>query len=140
MSQIPDPLELDPVAAGLIRAGMTGDKFTTDRILTRAFEADLDGLFFAFIVANLAGRMLARACASEAQAVALVDGWITELVRDRARAATLHLDLGSFAGFCLLFSLGLGLGFALDPGGVFAAGMPFGLLCREALRGLVGPR
>jgi hypothetical protein len=45
MNQMPEPRELDPVAAGLIRAGLTGDKFTTDRILTRAFEVDLDGLF-----------------------------------------------------------------------------------------------
>ena len=140
MSQMPDPLELEPAAAGLVRAGMTGDKFTTDRILTRAFEADVDGLFFAFLVANLASRMLARACGSEAQAVALVDSWITELVRDRARAATLHLDLGSFAGLGLMFGFGLGLGFPLEPCGVFAAGLPFGLLCREALRCLVGPR
>ena len=35
---------------------------------------------------------------------------------------------------------GLGLGFPLDPRGVFAAGLPFGLLCREALGGLVRPR
>ena len=126
--------------AGLIRAGLTGDKFTTDRILTRAFEADLDGLFFAFIVANLAGRMLARACGSEAQAVALVDSWINELARGRARAAVLHLDLGSLAGFRLLLGLGLGLGFPLKPCRVFAAGLPLGLLCREALRGRIGPR
>ncbi len=119
---------------------MAGDKFTTDRILTRAFEAELDGLFFAFIVANLASRMLTQACGSEAQAVALVDGWITELVQDRTRAATLHLDLGSLAGFRLLFSFRLGLGFPFEPGGVFAAGLPFGLLCRQALRGLVGCR
>ncbi len=94
----------------------------------------------AIIVAHLAGRMLARVCGSEAQAVALVDSWITELVRDRARAATLHLDLGSFAGFRLLFSFGLGLGFPLEPCGIVAVGLPFGVLCREALRGLVGPR
>jgi hypothetical protein len=66
---------------------------------------DLDGLF---VVANLAGRMLARACGGEAQAVALVDSWIPELVRDRARAAVLHLDLGSLTGLRLLFSFGLG--------------------------------
>ena len=139
MSRMPEPRELDPAAAGLIRASLTRDKFATDRILTRAFEADLDGLFFAFIVANLAGRMLAQACGSEAQAVALIE-WITGLVRDRARAAALHLDLGSVPGFRLLFGFGLGLGFPLDPCGVFAAGLPFGLLCRDALRGLVRPR
>src|SRR5512135_189998 len=59
--------------------------------------------------------MLARACGGEAQAVALVDSWITELVRDRARAAALHLDLGSLTGLRLLFSFGLGLGLPL-PG------------------------
>jgi hypothetical protein len=52
-----------------------------------------------------------------------------------ARAATLHLDLGSFAGFRLLFSFGPGLGFPLEPCGVFAAGLPFGLLCCEARPG-----
>lgn len=55
MSRMPETQELDPVAAELIRASLTGDKFATDRILTRAFEADLDGLFFAFTMAKLAG-------------------------------------------------------------------------------------
>jgi hypothetical protein len=59
MSRMPERRELDPVAAGLIRASLTGDKFATDRILTRAFEEGLDGMFFAFTVANLAGRVLA---------------------------------------------------------------------------------
>jgi hypothetical protein len=38
LSRMPEPRELDPVAAGLIRAGLTGDKFATDRILTRAVK------------------------------------------------------------------------------------------------------
>ena len=109
------------------------------RILTRAFEADLDGLFFAFTVANLAGRILVQACGSEAQAVALVDSWINALVRERARAAALQLDLGSVPGFRVLYGSGLGLGFPLDPRSVFAAGLPFGVVCCDALRGLVGP-
>jgi hypothetical protein len=79
--------ELDPVAPGLIRAGLTGDKFATDRILTRAVEADLNGLFFAFTMAHLAGRVLAYACGSEAQTVALMDHLINGLVRERAQAA-----------------------------------------------------
>jgi hypothetical protein len=54
------------------------------RILTRAFEADLDGLFFAYTMANLAGRILAYACGSEAQAVALMDNLINGLARERA--------------------------------------------------------
>jgi hypothetical protein len=55
MSQTPEPRELEPAAAGLTRAGLTGDKFTTDKILTCAVEADLDGLFFAFMVAKPGG-------------------------------------------------------------------------------------
>ena len=76
----------------------------------------------------------------EAQTVALVDGWISGLARDRARAAALQLDLNSAPGFGLMSRFGLGPGLALDPCGVFAAGLPFGLPCRDALRGLVGPR
>jgi hypothetical protein len=76
---MPEPRELDPVAAGLIRASLTGDKFATNRILTRAFEADLDGLFFAFTMANLARRVLAYAYGSEARAVALMDNLINGL-------------------------------------------------------------
>jgi hypothetical protein len=38
-------------------------------------------------VANLAGRVLAHACGSEAQAVALMDNLINGLVRERAKAA-----------------------------------------------------
>jgi len=41
MSRMPEPRELDPAAAGLIRASLAHDKFATDRILTRAFEAYL---------------------------------------------------------------------------------------------------
>ena len=57
MSRMPEPWELDPVAVGLIRAGLTGDKFATNRILTRAVEADLDGLFYDYItsIRRLAG-------------------------------------------------------------------------------------
>jgi hypothetical protein len=133
----PEPNE--PRRAGLIRAGLTRDTFATDRILTRAFEADLDGLFFAFTAANLAGRILAEACGSEAQAVALMDNWIDALVRERARAVALQLELGFVPGLCLLMGLEAGLGFPLDPGRVIAAGLSFGLLCCDALRGLLGP-
>jgi hypothetical protein len=34
MSRMPEHRELDPVAARLIRASLTADKFATDRILT----------------------------------------------------------------------------------------------------------
>jgi hypothetical protein len=136
---MPKPRELDPVAAGLIRASLTGDKFATDRILARAVEADLDGLFFAFTTANLAGRVLVYACGSEAQAVALMDNLINGLVRERAKAAALQLKLDVVPGLCLLAGLGLGLSLQLHPRGVFAAGLPFGFLCRDTLRCLVRP-
>ena len=101
MSHMPAPRELDPEAAGLIRASLASDQFSTDRILTRAFEEDLNGLFFAFTVANLAARILAQACGSEAQAVALMDNWINGLVRERVRAASLQLDFCAICAFCL---------------------------------------
>jgi hypothetical protein len=134
---MPEPRELDPAAAGLIRASLAHDKFATDRNLTRAFEADLDGLFFAFTVANLAGRILAQAYGSEAPAVALMDSWNNGLVRARARATALQLDLSSVPGFQMLAGLRLGLSFPLHPCSVLAAGLPFGFLCRDTPRGLV---
>lgn len=136
----PEPRELDPVAAGLIWANLTHDKFAADRILTRVFEADLGGLFFAFTVANLAGRILAQACGSEAQAAVLVDSWITGLVRDRTRSVALQLDIGLVWDFGLLLGLGLGPGFPLDPGSVFAAGLLFGFQRGGTLCSLVQPR
>ena len=68
--------------------------------------------------------------------VSLING----LVRDRARAAALPFDLGSVPGFGVLSGFGFGLGFPFDVGGVFAAGLPFGVVCCDALRGLVCPR
>lgn len=62
------------------------------------------------------------------------------LVKERARATALHLDLGSATGFGLPLALKLGLSFALDPCGVSSVGLPFGFLCRDALRGLACPR
>ncbi len=75
----------------------------------------------------LPGPGLAYACVSEAQAVVLLDDLIKGLVRERARVAALQLKLG-VPGFCLVSSFGLGLSFQLHPGGVFAAGLLFGLL------------
>ncbi len=71
----------------LIRASLTGDKFATDKIVARAFEAHLSGLFFAFMMADPVARVLAYAYGSEAQAVALLDNLINGLVRKRAQAA-----------------------------------------------------
>jgi hypothetical protein len=119
---------------GLIRTSLTRDKFATDRILTRAVETDLDGLFFAFTMANLAGRVLAYACGSEAQVVAPLDNLINGLVRERAQAEALQLKLDVVLGLCLLPGLGLGLSFQLHPRGVLAAGLPFCLLGRDTPR------
>jgi hypothetical protein len=55
-------------------SGLTGEKFATDRILTCAVEVDLDGLFFAFTMADLAGRILAHACGGGEQAYGLNAG------------------------------------------------------------------
>jgi hypothetical protein len=54
--------------------------------------------------------------------------------------AALQLDLDSLWGSGLMSGFGLGLGLALDPRGVFVAGLPFGSLCREALCGVVRSR
>ena len=89
-------------------------------------------------MANLAGRILAEACGSEAQAVALVDSWIIALVRQRARAAAFQLHLGLVPGFGMWRGFGLGLGFPPDPRSVFAGGLLSGLLRRDALGGLIG--
>jgi len=53
--------------------------------------------------------------------------------------AALELKLEIVSGFCLLLGLGLMLAFPFDLRGVFAAGIPFGLLRRDTLRCLVRP-
>ena len=82
--------------------------------------------FDAPILTGSGPKSLAHACGSEARTVVLMDNLINGSVRERARTAALQLDLGFVAGFCLLPGLGLGLGFPLEPCGVFAAG------CRSA--------
>ena len=47
MSREAAPRELEVEAAGLIRAALTGDEFAIDRIVTRAYEDDLDWRSFA---------------------------------------------------------------------------------------------
>jgi hypothetical protein len=49
-----------------------------------------------------------------------------------ALKSALQLELDVVPDLCLLPGLGLGLSFELQPGSVFAAGMPFGLLGRDA--------
>ena len=88
-------------------------------------------------MADLASRVPGLCVGSEAQAAALLDNLINGLVRERAQAAALQLKLEFVLGLCLLPGLGLGLSFPLHPVGVFAASLPFGLICRDTLRGLV---
>jgi len=110
-----------------------------DRVVCSSDPAgDMSQLTGMPVVANLAGWMLARACGSEVQAVAVAGSWVNDPVRDRARVASSHLDLSLLPGLGSLPGLGFTLGLSFDPSGVFAAGLPLGLLCREALRGLVG--
>jgi len=64
---------------------------------------------------------------------------IDELVRERPQAAALQLKLSFVPGLCLPPGLGLRLSFQFHPRGVFAAGVPFGLLCHDTLCRLVRP-
>jgi hypothetical protein len=83
------PRELEVEAAGLIRAALTGDEFAIDRIVTRAYEDDLDWRSFANEVTYTAGCLLIVALGSKAQATALVDAWLDSRVRKRMAAASL---------------------------------------------------
>jgi hypothetical protein len=84
------PRELEVEAAELVRAALTGDEFTIDRIVTRAFETDLDWRPFANEVTYTAACLLIVASGSKVQATALVDTWLDSLVRRRMAAASLH--------------------------------------------------
>jgi hypothetical protein len=79
--------ELQPAAAGLIRAALANDTFSSEHIVAAVDESGQDGLVFALIVADMAGRILAEVCGSNAQAVALADDWIGTAARVCAREA-----------------------------------------------------
>ena len=89
MSPEAAPRQLEVEAAGLIRAALTGDEFTIDRIVTRAYETDLDWRSFANEVTYTAACLLIVASGSKAQATALADTWLDSLVRKRMAAASL---------------------------------------------------
>jgi hypothetical protein len=82
--------ELEVEAAGLIRAALTGDEFAMDRIVTLAYEDDLDWRSFATEVTYTAGCLLIVALGSKAQATALLDEWLDSRVRKRMAAASLR--------------------------------------------------
>jgi len=69
---------------GAVRPGpgcWTRRAWTARSRSTRAVEANLEGLFFASTMANLASRVLAYACGSETQAVALMDNRLVRNLR-----------------------------------------------------------
>jgi hypothetical protein len=84
------PRKLEVEAAGLIRAALTGDEFTIDRIVTRAFEDDMDWRSFANEVTYTAACLLIVASGNRVQATDLVDTWLNSLVRKRMAAAASH--------------------------------------------------
>jgi hypothetical protein len=84
------PRELEVEAAGLIRAALTGDAFAVDRIVTRAYEDDLDWRSFATEVTRTDACLLIVASGRRAQATDLVDTWLNSLVRKRMAAASSH--------------------------------------------------
>ena len=99
MSREAAPRELEVEAAGLIRAALTGDEFTIDRIVTRAYEDDLDWRSFANEVTYTAACLLIVASGSKAQATALVDTWLDSLVRKRMAAASLRIPPSALLQF-----------------------------------------
>jgi hypothetical protein len=144
--------ELEVEAAGLIRAALTGDEFTMDRIVTHAYEDNLDWRSFANEVTYTAAVLRIVASGSKAQATTLLDTWLDSLVRKRMAAASLrtsrlaryavpepqaagvlqlHLEVGGSLGCRGGVRFGLGFGLPADTRGVCAAGEPGGLVLVE---------
>jgi hypothetical protein len=82
-----EPGKLNAAAAALIRAALTGDQWTAERVAALAEDAPGGYLYFALLVARVAGAMLVEASGSKAQAAVLVDEWVRESVKIRARKA-----------------------------------------------------
>ena len=82
-----EPGNLNAAANALIRAVITGDRRTAERAAARADDVPGDYMYFALLVARVAGPMLEEACGSKAQAAALVNQWVRESVKIRARKA-----------------------------------------------------
>jgi hypothetical protein len=74
-------------AAWLIRAALTGDEFTINRIVTHTYEDDLDWRSFANEVTYTAA-VLIVAFGSKAKATTLLDRWLDSLARKRMAAAS----------------------------------------------------
>ena len=83
-----DPGKLNAAASTLIRATITDDGWTAERIAALAEDAPGGYLYFAFLVARVTGALLVEASGSKAQAAAVVDEWVRESVKIRTRKAT----------------------------------------------------
>jgi hypothetical protein len=82
-----EPGKLNATAGALIGAAITGDVWTAERAAALAEDVPGGYLYFALLVARVAGAMLEEACGSKAQAAALVNEWVRVSVKIRARKA-----------------------------------------------------
>ena len=71
----------------LILAAITDDGWTAERAAALAEDVPGGYLYFALLVARVAGALLVEASGSKAQAAALVNEWVNESVKIRARKA-----------------------------------------------------
>jgi hypothetical protein len=82
-----EPGKLNAAAGALIGAAITGDGSTAQRAAALAQDVPGGYLYFALLVARVAAAMLVEASGSKAQAAALVNEWVRDSVRIRARKA-----------------------------------------------------
>ena len=80
-----EPGKLNAAAGALIGAAITGDGWTAERAAALAEDVPGGYMYFTLLVARVAGAMLEEACGSKAQAAALVNQWVRESVKIRAR-------------------------------------------------------
>jgi hypothetical protein len=82
-----EPGKLNAAAGALIRAAITGDGWTAERVAALAEDAPGGYAYFSLLVARVAGALLVEACGSNAQAAAVVNEWVRESVKFRVRQA-----------------------------------------------------
>ena len=82
-----EPGKLNAAAGALIGAAITSDGWTAQRAAALAEDVPGGYMYFALLVARVAGALLVEASGSKAQAAALVNEWVTESVKIRAREA-----------------------------------------------------
>ena len=82
-----EPGKLNAAAGALIRATITDDRWTAERIAALAEDAPGGYLYFAFLVARVEGALLVEASGSKAQGAAVVNEWVNESVKVCTRKA-----------------------------------------------------